>query len=88
MTAAPTARRKAIRLDAAHRSTTTRCVPLHLTLASQQPLGNTSTPVPLVQLSSNALLPVAPQSSSPNPPSQRRLLPPNPHRTRCTAAAH
>jgi hypothetical protein len=73
MTAASTARRKAIRLDAAHRSTTTRCVPLHLTLGSQQPPANTSTPVPLVQRSSNALLPVAatiqfPQSTVPATP--------------------
>ncbi len=59
MTAAPTARRKAIRSDAAHRSATTRCVPLRLSLGSQQPPANASTPFPLVQLSSNALLSVA-----------------------------
>ena len=63
MTAARTARRKAIRLDAAHRSATTRCVPLPLTLGSQQPPANASTPFPLVQLSSNVLLPSLP----PNP---------------------
>jgi hypothetical protein len=89
MTAFPTARRKAIRSDAAHRSATTRCVPLRLTLGSQQPPGNASTPFALVQLSSNARPPVAAtQSCSANAPSQRRLLPPNPHRARCTAAAH
>jgi len=59
MTAAPNARRKAIRSDAAHRSATTRCVPLRLTLGSQQPPGKVSTLFPLVQLSANALLPVA-----------------------------
>ena len=88
MTAAPTARRKAIRSHATHRSATTRCVPLRLTLGSQQPPGNTSTPFPLVQLSSNTLQPVAATILFPNAPSQRPLLRPNPHRARCTAAAH
>jgi hypothetical protein len=73
MTIALTARRKAIRLDAAHRSAMTRCVPLHLTLGPQQPPGNALTPFPIVQLSSNALLPVAatilfPQSTIPATP--------------------
>src|SRR6516165_945643 len=59
----------------------------------KQPPANASTLFPLVQLSSNALLPVAAtQSCSPNAPSQRRLLRPNPHRiphrAHCTAAAH
>ena len=44
---------------AAHRSAKTRCGPLRLTLGSQQPPANASTPFPLVQLSSNALLHVA-----------------------------
>ena len=73
MTAARTARRKAIRSDAAHRSATNRCVPVRLTLGSQQPPGNVSTLFPIVQLSSNALLPVAatilfPQCSIPATP--------------------
>jgi len=90
MTAARTARRKAIRLG---RPLIGRrrpgCVPLRLTLGSQQPPANASTPFPLVQLSSNALLPVAAtQSCTPSAPSQRRLLRPNPHRACCTAAAH
>ena len=55
-----------------------------LTLGSQQPPANASTPFPLVQLSSNALLPVAAtQSCSPSAPPQRRLLRPNPHRACC-----
>ena len=66
MTAARTAPQKTSVSDPAHRSATTRCVPLPLTLASQQPPANASTPFPLVQLSSNALLPVAAtQSCSP-----------------------
>ena len=73
MTAAQTARRKAIRSNAAHRSAMTRCVPLRLTLGSQQPPANASTPFPLVQLSANALLPIAatmllPQCSIPATP--------------------
>jgi hypothetical protein len=55
-----------------------------LTLGSQQPPANASTPFPLVQLSSNALLPVAAtQSWFPSAPSQQRLLRPNPHRACC-----
>ena len=73
MTAARTARRKAIRSDAAHRSATNRCVPVRLTLGSQQPPAYASTLFPLVQMSSNALLPVAatmlfPQCSIPATP--------------------
>ena len=66
MTAARPAPQKPSVSDAAHRSATTRCVSLPLTLGSQQPPANASTPFPLVQLSSNALLPVAAtQSCSP-----------------------
>jgi hypothetical protein len=89
MTAARTARRKAIRLG--RRSSVgddpVRPIAPHSWLT--QPPANASTPFPLVQLSSNALLPVAAtQSCTPSAPSQRRLLRPNPHRACCTAATH
>ena len=59
MTAARTARCKAIRLS--HRSSLgdDPVRPLRLTLGSQQPSANASTSFPLGQLSSNALLSVA-----------------------------
>jgi hypothetical protein len=67
MTAARTARRKDTRSHAAHRPATTQRASLRLTPGSQQPPSNGVTPVPLVQLSSNALLPVdAVQSCSPH----------------------
>jgi hypothetical protein len=50
MTTAQTARRKATLPGAAHRSATTRHVPLHLALGSKQPPGNGSTPFPLLRL--------------------------------------
>ena len=89
MTADRTTRRKAIRLGRRSLVGDDPMRPLPLTLGSQQPPTNASTPFPLVQPSSNALLPVAAtQSCSPTAPSQRRLLRPNPHRARCTARCH
>ena len=89
MTAARTARRKS------HPSRTpligrpTRCVPLPLTLGSQQPPANASTPFPLVQLSSNALLPVAAtQSCSPVHHPSNACCGQIPIEPAATAAAH
>ena len=71
MTAARTAHRKAIRLGRRSSVGDDPVRPMPLTLGSQHPPANASTPFPLVQLSSNALLPVAAtQPCSPSAPSQ------------------
>jgi hypothetical protein len=89
VTAARTTRRKAIRLGRRSSLGDDPVRPLRLTLGPQQPPANASTPLPLIQLSCDALLPVAAtQSCSPSASSRRPLLPPNPHRPCCTAADH
>jgi hypothetical protein len=89
MTAARTARRKAIRLG---RCSSLGDDPLRpiaphpwLTATAGQPLDALSArPAVLQRPAARRCQPIL----FPSAPSQRRLLRPNPHRARCTAAAH